>query len=188
MDEFGIIVGAGSNDSIVSGTYSYDAVMSASTDSEMSNTRRISPLKASKKSLEVDPWRVDNISQINEMNQREKGLVRKDTPPPKPIVPTTSDRDLREFIKRRHTPNLSVSTQALRRSRGDSCENLVSQIDSNNASLGSLDQNFFPLLDDPEEVKYENIATISEAIRRSSDNILLDIVKKVKSPDESTYL
>jgi len=198
MDEFGIIVGASSNDSIVSGTYSYDAVMSASTDSEMSNTRRLSPnLKRSKKNLEVDPWRVDNISQIAEMKERERILVRRDTPPPKPMIPSSSDKDLREFIKRRNTPTLSMSSQALRRSRGgDSSENLVSRsLDSNDASIGSIGDEpidppgMFSRDDSVEERNYENIETISAAIRKSHDNLALDnIVKKVKSPDESTYL
>ena len=170
MDEFGIILGASSNDSIVSGTYSYDAVLSASTDSEVGNMRRYSPI-IPKKSLEVDPWRVEDVTVSNE---RISTLTRKDTPPPKPILPNTTEKDLREFIKRKHTRNISMSTQTLRRSRGISSENLVSQTDSNEASMSSLDHGLPFLVDDPNEVRYENITTISAAINsnnsRSSDD------------------
>ena len=190
MDEFGIIVGAGSNDSIVSGTYSYDAVMSASTDSEMNNIRRLSPYNP--RSSEVDPWRVDNASQINEMRERESSLIRRDTPPPKSVVPNTSEKDLREFIKRKNTPTLSMSTQAIRKSRrGESRENLVSKsfdsgdiiFDSQSGPFGTLQA-----VDTAEERNYENIETISAAIRKSQENLLENLIKKIKSPDESTYL
>lgn len=188
MDEFGIIVGASSDSSIVSGTYSYDPVLSVSTDSDASTTRKCSPMRI-KKSLEVDPWRVDN--NLLNFNETDCVLIRKDTPPPKPVIPSTSDKDLREFIKRKHTRNLSMSSQTLRRSRGVSSENLVLQCDSTEASMNSLDQKLALLYNDQKEVRYENIATISAAInnkKQTADDILIDRVKKIKSPDESTYL
>lgn len=184
LDEFGIIVGASSDSSIVSGTYSYDAVIGASTDSEISVAKKYSPMR-NRKSCEVDPWNVESVLSHNEPDCI---LIRKDTPPPKPVIPSTCDKDLREFIKRRNNRPICMSTQSLRWSRGVSSENLVSQYDSNEASLNSLD---YMMSISNSEVQYENIATISEVI--NSKNIvtadtLQDAGKKHKSPDESTYL
>lgn len=184
LDEFGIMVGASSDSSLISGTYSYDPVFS--TDDE-GKSKRLSPSLVGRRS-EVDPWRVDNIPPFG---GGDCGLVRKDTPPPKSVLPKNNEKDLRDFIRRRHTRNLSMSTQTLRRSHGISSENLVSQCDSNEASQNSLEQNLPLLYSEDKEVRYENIATISAAIRdrtKTNDDMVLNIIKKIKSPDESTYL
>lgn len=185
IDEFGIIFGAGSNSSIVSGTYSYDPVLCTSTDSEISATRRCSPMR-NIKSCEVDPWNVENILPTSET---DCVLIRKDTPPPKPLIPTNSDKDLRKLIKKHHNRTISMSTQTLRKSRGDSSENLVSQNNSNTASFNSLDQIISAAISN-DELRYGNINTISAAvnIENIQANDLNNIVKKIKSPDESTYL
>ncbi|XP_047741498.1 uncharacterized protein LOC125179514 [Hyalella azteca] len=188
MDEFGIIVGASSHSSLLSGTYSYDPVFS--TDDDASTTKKSSPMQLPK-NLEVDPWRVDNLGSFPLEQSSSNILVRKDTPPPKPVIPRNNEKDLREFIRRRHTSNLSMSTQTLRKSGGISSENLVSKWDSNEANLSSFDQNVPLLYNDDKEVRYENIATISASIRdksKTTDDMVLNLIKKIKSPDESTYL
>lgn len=175
MDEFGIIVGVGSNSSIVSGTYSYDPVLEASVDSEIGTRNDYSTGKG-RMTSEVDPWNVES----------GKVFVRRDTPPPKSVLPSHTDKDLRKLIKKNHSRHISMSNQALKRNKSGSAENLISASDGNPASLNSMED--IPKVR-KSEINFESISIISATNLKENQKKNRPKTRKIIIlNDESTYL